>query len=110
MRTVTIKSKMSNSGSIYDLASEHYDRVIKFRSPTRYAVVKAAYYGGRGYTTHATEEAAATESHRRRDYSHVIIDCMGNKYTQEYGRLRADGVLSEPHVIARYQKVRRQYP
>ena len=100
MKTVTINAKMSNSGTIHDLASDQFDRVIKFREPTRYAVVDAAYYGGRGYTTHATEAAAAAESRRRIYYAHKVIDCEGNQYVADWGELRADGVLTESHNVA----------
>lgn len=99
MRTVTINAKMSNTGSIHDLASDHVDRVIKFREPTRYAVVDAAYYGGRGYTTHATDAATAAESRRRGNYSHKIIDYEGNQYDAAWGELRTNGVLTESHTI-----------
>jgi len=98
MKKLTIKPKMSNSGTIYDLASDRGDRVVKFRNPTRYAVVDASYYGGKGYTTHVTPEAAATES-QRRERSHKVLDCYGNLYVASFGDLHADGVLSEDHVV-----------
>lgn len=100
MKTLTINAKMSNSGTIHDLASDMHDREIKFRGGMQYAVVDAAYYGGRGYTTHATKAAAAAESRRRSDYSHKVIDCEGNQYVADWGELRADGVLTESHNVA----------
>jgi len=51
----TIPQKMSGTGSIHDLASEHWDRVIAGRG--KYAVVLASFYGGKGYTTHETAAA-----------------------------------------------------
>ena len=81
MKTYTIKQKMSNSGTIHDLNSDQFDRDINFRSDCIYAVVLAAFYGGRGYTTHKTAQAAVNQSMRMADYSHKIIDSDGNIYT-----------------------------
>jgi hypothetical protein len=82
MKTVTIAAKPGGTGDIHDIRSEHYDREITFRGATKYAVIRAAYYGGKGYTTHATEQSAIAESLRlqRQDYSHSIIDRDGNAY------------------------------
>jgi len=79
----TIPQKMSNSGSIHDIASDMRDRPIYFAADCKYAVVLAAYYGGKGYTTHRTAEAAVAASRRNRDYSHEIIDEAGNQYMVE---------------------------
>lgn len=79
MTTYTIPQKMSNTGSIHDLASDMFDRDIVFAPGCKYAVVCAAYYGGKGYTTHRTLAAAIAASRRISDYSHQIID--------EYGQL-----------------------
>lgn len=49
-----ISQKMSNSGSIYDIASEHYDRAIKNAS---YTVILPSYYGDHS-TRHRTERGA----------------------------------------------------
>lgn len=80
MKTYTIPQKMSGNGSIHDIASDLFDREIVFRAGCEYAVVDAAYYGGKGYTTHRSQEAAAAASHRNRNYSHVIIDADGKEY------------------------------
>ena len=80
MKTYTIERKMVNSGSIHDLNSDMFDRDIKFPAGCEYAVVLAAYFGGRGYTTHKTSEAAIKQSKRMADYSHAIIDADGNQY------------------------------
>jgi len=98
MTTITITAKMSNSGTIHDLASDMFDRVIEFRAGTRYAVIIAAYYGGKGYTTHRTEGAAAAESRRQADYSHAIIDCEGGQYIAQDGELVPDGELAEAYT------------
>ena len=78
MQVYTIPQKESCSGSIHDIASAHYDREIRFRKGTRFAVVNASYYGGKGYTTHKTVLAAIAESERRSE-SHEIIDIEGNR-------------------------------
>jgi hypothetical protein len=78
--TYAIPRKMSNSGSIHDIASEHYDREIVFAPGCKYAVVLASYYGGDEYTSHKTESAAIKTSNRKREWSHQIIDSEGNEY------------------------------
>jgi hypothetical protein len=92
MLVYTIKKKQSGTGSIHDIASDQFDREICFTSGTRYAVVLASYYGGRGYTTHKTAESAAKMSNRqvRDGYSHVVIDYRGNTYTSNGWTLLAD--------------------
>lgn len=80
MITYIIPQKISNSGTIHDLASDMYDREIRFPEGSRYAVVFAAYYGGKGYTTHRTQAAAIKASKKDRQYSHRIIDADGNEY------------------------------
>ena len=84
MTIYTIEQKMSNSGSIHDLASDNYDREIRFPAGHKYAVVLAASYGGKGYTTHRTPEAAAKESRYQSTWSHSVIDQSGNYYRLEY--------------------------
>jgi len=80
MNTYVIEQKMSGTGSIYDLASDKFDREIKFPAGSKYAVILVAYYGGKGYTTHKTTEAAIAKSKSLHEYSHAIIDCDGNEY------------------------------
>jgi hypothetical protein len=75
---------MSGTGSIHDIASDMQDREIKFGKGCKYAVVLSSYYGGKGYTTHQTAEAAARASRKNKDYSHAIIDTDGNRYTTDY--------------------------
>ena len=84
MATYTIPRKMSGTGSIHDIASDQIDRNIVFAPGCKYAVVLAAYYGGKGYTTHKTAALAAAASRRSAGYSHVIIDATGRKYTPDY--------------------------
>jgi hypothetical protein len=87
MTTYTIPQKMSNSGSIHDIASDMYDRDIVFAPGCKYAVVLASYYGGKGYTTHKTAEAAIKASRAQKEYSHEVIDTDGNRYLVDYDRL-----------------------
>ena len=84
MKTYTIPAKMSNTGSIHDIA-DISERVIIFAPGCIYAVVLASYYGGKGYTTHRTSEAACAKSRQRHkeNYSHKIIDVDGNAYTSD---------------------------
>ena len=87
MTTYTIEQKMSNSGTIHDIASDLFDREIHFPAGCEYAVVLASYYGGRGYTTHKTEQATIRAARANRDYSLTIIDRSGNEYVADYDRL-----------------------
>ena len=87
MKILTIKQKMSGTGSIHDLASGFEDREIKSPNGFKFAVVKANYYGGRGYTTHRTEGAAIAESKRMSEYSHEILDVEGNCFRINYDTL-----------------------
>jgi hypothetical protein len=91
MKSYTIEQKMSNSGSIHDIASDQFDRVIEFRGAAKYAVVLASYYGGKGYTTHATEEAACQQAYKlsKQDYSYTIIDTDGVEYIDDGGQFYA---------------------
>lgn len=84
MKIYTIKQRMGGTGSIHDLASQYYDRDIRFPKGFKYAVVLAAYYGGRGYTVHRTEEAACRADRRAEGYSRQIIDADG-KWYENYG-------------------------
>jgi len=86
MKSYTIRQKMSGTGSIHDIQSEHSDRVIEFRAGAKYAVVLAAYYGGKGYTTHQSE-ASACRMARRLSYSYEIIDADGIEYISDGDRL-----------------------
>ena len=82
MSTITISSKTSNSGSIYDLASEHGDIEISMGNTFKYAVVIPSYYNGT--TTRHKTEAAATKAYRKltkEGYEGVtVLDLEGNEY------------------------------
>ncbi len=87
MKSYTIPQKMSGTGSIHDIASQHESRKIKFPRGAKYAVVLASYYGGRGYTTHKTEEATIKQSKKEQEFSHQILDVNGDvyEYDPNYG-------------------------
>jgi hypothetical protein len=96
MKIYTIRKKMSNTGTIRDVESDLYDRDIEFRKGTIYAVVLAAYYGGRdAYTTHRTPEAAIRQSRSMAAYSHKIIDHEGRVYGANGNELVAVGWLRQ---------------
>lgn len=76
----TIEQRMSGTGNIYSLASDLFTRQIKGRG--EYAVVLSAYYGGRGYTTHLTADAAIAQYNRtcRQGFSCELIGADGQIY------------------------------
>jgi hypothetical protein len=80
MKKVIIPQKMSGTGSIYDIASEHFDREIRFPKGARFAVVLASYYGGKGYTTHNTESATIQADRRNKEFSRQIVGVDGYLY------------------------------
>lgn len=88
MTTYTIPQKSSGTGNINDISSDQFDRDIIFASGCKFAVVLASYYGGKGYTTHKTADAAIAASARISE-SHTIIGRFGDEYTV-YG----DGLIS----------------
>lgn len=97
---VTIPAKMSNTGSIHDISSQHADRVIIGRGA--FAVVLAAYYGGKGYTTHTTEHAAMLQARKiqKAGYSYQIIDAEGNTMQECNGELFCTKQANERELIA----------
>ena len=81
MKILTIKQKMSGTGSIHDIGSDLEDREIKFPDGFKFAVVKSSFYGGKGYTTHRTGEATIRASKRISQYSHEILDVYGDTWS-----------------------------
>ena len=79
MKKVLIEKKMTGTGSIYSLASEHYDRIIKFKNGCRFAFVEIAFYGGKGYKTFKSAEAAVA-FWRKTDFMGKVIDDAGTLY------------------------------
>ena len=81
MIALTIPQKMSNSGSIHDIASDQFDRRIVFGTGCKYAVILASYYGGKGYTTHRTGAAAVKAYRATKGYSRCVLNAQGNELT-----------------------------
>lgn len=90
---IIIKQKTQGTGNIHDLASDEHDRVLHLPRGKYYIVLLPAYYGGRGYSTHATEELAAQEAQLlQKLYPKVIIKVIDgdlNVYVAEWGKLWA---------------------
>lgn len=105
MKIVTIPQKMSGTGSIHDIASQHYDREIKFPKGSHYAVVLADYYGGKGYTTHKTESATVEADKRNRKYSRQIIGVDGWTYYVSYDELARDEDYHEPYEVDSFEDI-----
>ena len=80
MKIITIEAKQSNTGSIHDLASDTRDREIKIPKTAEYVIILAAYYGGKGYTTHSTAAAAAkkVKSLKKDNCSFQVFDSEGS--------------------------------
>ena len=70
---------MSGTGSIHDIASDQFDRDIIFRGGAKYAVVLAAYYGGRGYYTTSTVEGLVALDKKYHEYSRTLITSDGTE-------------------------------
>lgn len=109
MKKVIIPQKMSNTGSIHDIASQHFDREIKFPKGAQYAVVLASYYGGKGYTTHATESATIQADKRQKEYSRQIIGVDGWFYNVDTfrsfdGELVRDLDQREPYEVQDFEE------
>jgi hypothetical protein len=110
MKKVIIPQKQSNTGSIHDIASQDYDREIKFPKGARFAVVLSSYYGGKGYTTHATEQATIQADKRQSEYSRQIIGVDGWIYDVDMSR-SYDGELGryldqrEPYEVMDFEQI-----
>ena len=75
---ITIEQKMSNTGSIYDLESDQFDRVIDLGDRYRYAVVMPSYYGGRA-TRHTTLDLASAEARSLSNGGYANV-CILDRY------------------------------
>ena len=80
MNELIIKQKQSGTGSIHDLASEHYDRVIVMKPNTKYIVILPAYFGDL-YSVHAMRMAAirAYQSLKLGGYPPTILSRDGDE-------------------------------
>ena len=74
-----LKLAQGNS-SIHSIRNQQYEREIRFYGENQYALVLAAYYGGKGYTTHNSIEQLAKIAKKNKGYSFDIIDREGNRY------------------------------
>ena len=78
---IAIPQKMSNSGSIYDLASEHFDRVINLGTRYHYAVIMPSFYK-HNITRHTTKDLACLKAKAlsNQGYDNVkVLDIEGNE-------------------------------
>ena len=90
MTTLTIPQKMSNTGSIYDLASDNYAIVINLGKQYAYAVGGPSYYN-LGWTRHKTESAAIRQAAKlqKSGYNGIrVIDVHGRE-----GQINGDEIL-----------------
>lgn len=80
MKTFTIPQNVN--ASIHSIANILFDRDIEFYKGCDYAVVKASFYSGKGYSTHKTIEATVRQSLllTKISYSHKIIASNGKQY------------------------------
>lgn len=104
MKKVIIPQKMSGTGTIHDIASQHYDREIKFPKGAKFAVVLASYYSGRGYTTHETESATIQADRRQKEFSRQIIGVDGYMYETDYDKLLRYP-MDEPYEVQGFEEV-----
>lgn len=108
MKKVIIPQKMSGTGSIHDIASQHGDREIKFPKGAKFAVVLASYYGGKGYTTHQSEAATIQADRRNREFSREIIGVDGwtyyvDTFANQNGELVRDHDQIEPYEVQSFE-------
>ena len=80
MKVLTIP--LDVNGNIHSIANTLFDRDIEFTKGCDYAVVKASFYSGKGYSTHKTIKATVKQSLllTKNNYSHKIIDSNGKQY------------------------------
>lgn len=78
MRKFVIRRKTGGTGSIHDIASEHFGRVIRVKSNYNYFIVFAAYYG-RGSLYFVNEDRLIKEYKRldAKGYSFRVFNADG---------------------------------
>lgn len=100
MRKFIISKKTDGTGSIHDLASEHFDRVIKVKANYNYFLVFAAYYG-RGSLFFTSEDRLIKEYKRLNEMGYsfkvfnadgqvLIFDGVGFSEDREYPQLELE--------------------
>ena len=86
MEQINIKQKMSGTGSIYDIESEHFDIVIKMGNRFNFAVVGPSYYN-LGATKHIAAHSAISAKKRLDNAGYqgiVIMDKNQNQYDIDF--------------------------
>lgn len=91
MKTLTINQKQSNSGNIYDLASEHFDINLQFDENENYAIVYPSYLNRDVEYFESIEDA-----HEAKEEYATIVDSDGNIYDHVgWGEYEISGKISE---------------
>lgn len=91
MKTLTINQKQSNTGNIYDLASEHFDINLKFDENENYAIVYPSFLDRDIEYFESIEEA-----HEAKEEYATIVDSDGNIYDHVgWGEYEIVGKISE---------------
>ena len=83
MKTITIKQKMSNTGTIYDIASDTHDIVVNMGKRFGFVVALPSYYNVRP-SKHVSEASTirAYKKWMRMGYQGVtVLDVEGNEMT-----------------------------
>jgi len=74
---ITIPQKTSNSGSIYDLASEDGDIIIDMGNKYRYAVITPSYYNITP-TRHINEQNAIRQAKSLQNLGYACVTIIGH--------------------------------
>ena len=80
MTKITIESKMSNSGSVYDLTAQDRDLTINFGASGQYCVIAPAFYNMRP-SVHRSAAAAVKKAKILSKYDPTIISRHGDTYS-----------------------------
>ena len=78
IRYVLIPQRQSGTGTIHDIASDHYDDELLFEGLERYAVTFAAHYRMSPIYCETLDHARESQAELS-DYSSVIIDRDGHE-------------------------------
>lgn len=105
MKIVIIPQKMGGTGTIHDIASQHCDREIKFPKGHKFAVVLASYYGGRGYSTHTSENATIQADRRNKEFSRQIVGVDGLLYDVDHDKLNRYIDQRETYEVQNFEEV-----
>ena len=81
---IIIPQKQSGTGTIFDLESEHYERVIDMMTLYNYVVVLPSYYGSRAYRH--TRAHLAIKNYNKR-YNKNKLATLGARIVRRDGRV-----------------------